>query len=304
MVIQRGDRVAAVLERDARFVEVFASVSPHFERLRRPSLRRVMARLVTVEQAARIAGVNPEVLLERLNQSLSTWSAPDGPVLQSASLENAVQPAPPEPVRQECAGTGQPRAVPIEGEQIPGVLAGIPPGRVVDLDVREELRQGREPFSRIMSAKAELPHGHVLRLRAIFEPAPLYTVMAKQGFQRWTEKLAADDWRVWFYRADEAGQTEIRPTLVDPDDAGEARLPDEAVEDVIVLDVRGMEPPEPMVRTLAALEALPPGGTLVQLNARVPEFLLPKLDELGFRYEVREQDEDLVRVFIRRGEDR
>ena len=83
-----------------------------------------------------------------------------------------------------------------------------------------------------------------------------------------------------------------------------SRLPADAAdgveEDVIVLDVRGMEPPEPMVHTLAALESLPQGKTLLQINERIPQFLLPKLDEMGFAYEVREQNDALVRVFIRR----
>jgi tRNA 2-thiouridine synthesizing protein A len=70
--------------------------------------------------------------------------------------------------------------------------------------------------------------------------------------------------------------------------------------DVVVLDVRGLEPPEPMMQTLAALEALPPGAVLVQLNARPPQFLLPILEERGFTYEIRQQEPDLVRIFIRR----
>lgn len=74
----------------------------------------------------------------------------------------------------------------------------------------------------------------------------------------------------------------------------------EEADPVVVLDVRGLEPPEPMVRTLAALEALPADGTLVQVNVRVPQLLLPHLEQRGFTYEVREQEPDLVRVFIRR----
>jgi hypothetical protein len=55
-----------------------------------------------------------------------------------------------------------------------------------------------------------------------------------------------------------------------------------------------------MVRTLAALETLPAGRTLLQINERVPQFLLPRLEELGFTYRVREQDDAVVRIFIRR----
>ena len=68
----------------------------------------------------------------------------------------------------------------------------------------------------------------------------------------------------------------------------------------LVLDVRGLEPPEPMVRTLAALETLPEGAVLVQHNERVPQFLLPILTERGFHYEVDESVPGAVVVRIRR----
>ena len=74
--------------------------------------------------------------------------------------------------------------------------------------------------------------------------------------------------------------------------------PDES--GMVVLDVRGLEPPEPMMRTLTALERLPEGSTLLQINVRTPQFLLPILEERGFRYEIREQEPGLVRLFIRR----
>jgi tRNA 2-thiouridine synthesizing protein A len=63
------------------------------------------------------------------------------------------------------------------------------------------------------------------------------------------------------------------------------------------LDVRGLEPPEPLVRTLAALEELPEGHELVQINARVPQLLFPLLAERGFACEVDDSGAD-VRVRI------
>lgn len=180
----------------------------------------------------------------------------------------------------------------------PSALAAIPTDRVIELDVREDLRNGLEPFSRIMAARQQVPAGGALRLRAIFEPVPLYRVMEKQGFDHWTEELAPDDWRVTFYPA-EAGSMESGSAA--PVESGGAAGA-EAEEEIIILDVRGMEPPEPMVRTLAALEELPVGMTLLQINERVPQFLLPKLEGLGFSYRVQEQDDTVVRVFIRRSE--
>ena len=177
---------------------------------------------------------------------------------------------------------------------MPAALQGLATSDVVEVDVREDLRAGREPFSRIMAALKQVPPGGVLALRAIFEPVPLYAVLAKRGFTHYTERFAADDWKVWFYPEGTAPPGAERPA-----DRGEPTL--EADPAVVVLDVRDLDPPEPMVRTLAALEELPPGGTLVQVNARVPQFLLSRLEERGFTYEIREQAPDLVRVFIRRG---
>jgi uncharacterized protein (DUF2249 family) len=271
VVIRAGDRVAGVLARDERLLEVFTAASPHFERLRDPGLRRVMTRLVTVGQAARIAGIDVDALLARLNQALTGGKLDDVP--PSHTENRTVQ-------------------MPSTDPTMPPELQDLPPARIFDLDVRDDLRSGREPFQRIMTARQSLAEGQVLRLRAIFEPVPLYHVLGRQGFAHWTEQLAPDDWRVWFYPAEDAAAAPASTSLPAP------AVP--SGEEVVVLDVRGMDPPEPMVRTLAALEQLPAGATLVQINVRVPQFLLPKLDELGYRYEVREQSDELVRLFIRR----
>jgi len=91
-----------------------------------------------------------------------------------------------------------------KGSDSPPELDTLDRGRIHDLDVREQLRQGGEPFERIMSAASELPADGVLRVHAIFEPRPLYGVMESRGFRHWTEHLGDDDWRVWFYRFGEA----------------------------------------------------------------------------------------------------
>ena len=185
--------------------------------------------------------------------------------------------------------------------ELPSQLAAMPEEMVVEVDVREDLRSGQEPFGRIMAARDSVSEGGALAVRAIFEPVPLYRVLGKQGFVHHTEQLGDEDWRVWFYRpADEAVASpaphevgEVRDTPDHPDGA-------EHDDDVVVLDVRNLEPPEPMSRTLAALETLPKGSTLVHINQRVPHLLLPHLEERGFTYEIREQASDLVRVFITR----
>ncbi|WP_066313027.1 DUF2249 domain-containing protein [Bacillus sp. FJAT-29814] len=51
----------------------------------------------------------------------------------------------------------------------------------------------------------------------------------------------------------------------------------------MILDNRGLEPPQPMLRTLAALEKLPNGETLTIINDRRPMFLYEQLEELGYK---------------------
>ena len=172
-------------------------------------------------------------------------------------------------------------------------------GPVVELDVRDDLRQRREPFSKIMAAVDALGPADVLHLRATFEPVPLFRALAKRGFAHVAQAHAPDDWSVWFHRPAAPDAVVVRAharTAASP--AGPAPAVAAAAE--VALDVRGLEPPEPMVRTLAALESLPAGAVLVQRNDRVPQFLLPILTERGFAYDVDASAPDGVVVRIRR----
>jgi uncharacterized protein (DUF2249 family) len=185
---------------------------------------------------------------------------------------------------------------------------GPPTGRTtVEVDVREDLRAGREPFSTIMAAVSALRPGEMLLLRAIFEPVPLFAALARRGFVHAVRQEGPEDWAAWFWRLDEAAAGGPAPVAARPmDDVRPNGVP---VDDSIVwLDVRGLEPPEPLMRTLTALETLPEGRQLVQVNARVPQLLLPMLAERGFACEVDDSraDQVLVRIWrsrVRRGRD-
>lgn len=68
----------------------------------------------------------------------------------------------------------------------------------------------------------------------------------------------------------------------------------------MVLDNRGLEPPQPMMRTLAALEDLAEGQTLVIINDRRPMFLFEQLDELGYLYLTEQQEDGSYKITISR----
>ena len=68
------------------------------------------------------------------------------------------------------------------------------------LDVREDIQRGLEPFDRIMSAVADLGEGEELVIVNLFEPVPLYGVLAQRGFVHETVRTPEGDWRVTFRR--------------------------------------------------------------------------------------------------------
>ena len=70
---------------------------------------------------------------------------------------------------------------------------------------------------------------------------------------------------------------------------------------MMILDNRGLEPPQPMMRTLAALGKLQPGETLTIINDRRPMFLYEQLDELGYKYETTEREDGSFQITITKG---
>ena len=62
----------------------------------------------------------------------------------------------------------------------------------------------------------------------------------------------------------------------------------------IQLDNRGLQPPEPMVRILAALGELGAGVQVVSLMDREPLLLYPELERRGFTWEFGGTDDGYV----------
>ncbi|WKA26169.1 DUF2249 domain-containing protein [Bradyrhizobium roseum] len=145
----------------------------------------------------------------------------------------------------------------------------------IDVDVRPILRSGGEPFSVIMAALQGLEPGQGIRLYATFKPLPLFAVMAEKGFAHSERELDGGQWEVLF-----------TPAVTKPDQAAVANPSafEEWPEPALKLDNRDLDPPEPMVRILAAADQLAPGETLSALLRREPVFLFPQLEKRGFRW--------------------
>lgn len=69
----------------------------------------------------------------------------------------------------------------------------------------------------------------------------------------------------------------------------------------LTLDVRGLEPPEPMVRVLSLLPELGPEDTLEVTHFREPVPLYAHLEEAGFGHACEKKGEGLYLITIKRG---
>lgn len=251
-------KVSDVLRRHPDLVETFVAMSPAFRPLRNPIGRRTQARLVTVAQAASIAGIEPAALVRALNTAAGLTPA-------------QAEPTP-------AIGGADPAAAPPWVEH--ATIAG-------ELDVRPLLHRGEEPFTGIMQAANAIPIGQALRVHAPFEPLPLYDALARRGFAAWGRPLAPDHWDVLFLNQGRPAPATPAPATP-PEPTPLAALDWAAPTAVVTIDVSDLVPPEPMVKILEAVAALPPGGTLLVHHIRRPVHLYPRLDDLGCRHETRD----------------
>jgi len=166
----------------------------------------------------------------------------------------------------------------------------------VELDVRPVLRAGGEPFGQIMETVQGLAPGQGLRLFAPFKPTPLLQVLGSRGFAHEVTKLGESDWQVDFTPSASTG---ARTGADAPAD-----LPRDGVWPAPVreMDNRNLDPPEPMVRILAATETMKKGEVLAALLCREPVFLFPELAKRGHGWRgAMEPDGRTYRVLIRIG---
>ncbi|MGN6564456.1 MAG: DUF2249 domain-containing protein [Thermomicrobiales bacterium] len=267
--IQPTWKIRQVLDRYPALLATLLDISPRFAPLRRPLTRKVQSRLVTVEQAARIAGLEPATLVAALNHA--------------AGLTVDLPPA--SPVAPAMASpVAWPDDVTIAAE----------------VDARPMQARGEEPFSAIMAAIARVPVGQALRLRNTFEPTPLYEVLSKRGFLPRAIQHGPDDWELLFLNN---GSVQRPPRARPAPPASPAAIPPRHDADsgaTITLDVSELPPPEPLVKILETLETLPPGTTLLVRHARRPIHLYPRLDALGCRHETRDLGPGRVELRITR----
>jgi hypothetical protein len=169
VAITPDTKVGALLDAYPTLEETLVGLAPEFAKLRNPILRRTVAKVATLEQAARIAGIEPRSMVLALRRAAGF---PDGDATASSDATTAGGDA----AGNAAADTGVSGAQPA-----PGVWLDLSRVRVV-IDADAILARGDHPLGAVRAALRDLAPGDILRIDSGFRPVPLLDALAKEGF--------------------------------------------------------------------------------------------------------------------------
>ena len=160
--------------------------------------------------------------------------------------------------------------------------------KIVTLDMREEMREGGEPFSKLKQTVSDLQEGEALLLITPFKPVPLFRVMKGKTFHGHAEPLTAQDWEHLLH-----WQPPARPAQDTFQCCRDSSL-------VVEVDARGLEPPQPLMVILEAVAHLPTNVDLEAFTDERPIHLYEQLGTLGFTGETKQGVDGSFITYIRR----
>ncbi|MGN6530444.1 MAG: DUF2249 domain-containing protein [Ginsengibacter sp.] len=265
MMINANTKIAKILKENPEALEAIISINAKFEKLRNPLLRKLMAARTSIGMAAKIGGFNVEKFFEKL------------------------QPLGFEIDKQTKSETHR------ERPKLPAFFNILKPEQIVDFDVRPLIDAGDDPLSSIVDRVKKIPQGGALKIINGFEPAPLISLLKKQGFEYFVDEIEVDLVETYFYKTSDAA---VGINVEENNDEGWDELLQKFEGKMQTVDVRYLEMPQPMMTILEAIEKLPQGNALFVYHKRIPVFLLPELKERKFDYRIKEEAPNEVRLLI------
>ena len=172
--ITPATKVAELLESWPELEEVLVAQAPAFKRLRNPVLRRTVARVATLEQAAGVGGVPVRELVAALRRAAG-WAEEDALAGGTAGAVAAGRDESPPP--------------------------WLDPARVVaTIDADALLDAGQVPLPAALERARALASGEILRIDSGFRPVPLLEALARQGCQTFAREAAPGRWETFARR--------------------------------------------------------------------------------------------------------
>ena len=167
IIITPKTKIHDLLEAYPELEETLIQAAPQFKKLKNPLLRRTIARVTSLNQAAIIGGVKVEELINTLRKAA-------GQQLQDHYSEE---------------GTNYNFEVP----------DWFTPDAVSDkIEISDMLDAGEQPVHEVLSALKRLNKDEILEIVAPFIPAPLIDKAIGLGYDYWISEVAEDEFIVYF----------------------------------------------------------------------------------------------------------
>jgi uncharacterized protein (DUF2249 family) len=265
MTINANTKISRILKQNPDALEAIISITPKFEKLKNPLLRKLMAARTSIGMASNIAGISVERFFEKL------------------------QPLGFEPDRETVPESN------IEKPKLPAFFNSLKPEQIVEFDVRPIINAGDDPLSLIVKKVKSISPNSALKIINSFEPTPLISLLKKQGFDSFVDKLDDQTIETYFYKKSEVP---IEVNRQENNSEGWDELIKKFEGKTEIVDVRHLEMPQPMMTILSEIEKLPEDKALFVYHKRIPVFLLPELKERKFDYRIKEIAPNEVRLLI------
>ncbi len=268
ITINEHTKIAFIIKQHPDALEAIISISPKFEKLRNPILRKLMAGRADIAMASKMSGISVDTFYEKLI-----------------------------PLGYEIITLVKPASE--EKKNIPLFFNSIKKEDIIELDVRPVITSGKDPLTIITTKLKSIQTGQVLKIINSFEPVPLMKLLEKQGFEVYADVINDDLVETWFYKKNIVAENNSAP---DNEAAnGWEEIFKRFEGNLQTIDVRQMEMPKPMITILEALDKLPSGKALFVHHKRIPVFLLPELSERNLDYRIKEIGEGDVLMLIFKG---
>ncbi len=167
LIITPKTKVLQLIEAYPQLEDVLIEYAPAFKKLKNPLLRKTVAKIATLQQAASIGDVKVEDLINRLRKEI-------GQDLISTDMTNTYNTNKPEWFKEKLIAQ--------------------------ELDAKKMLTVGEHPVNQVMADLKNLESGKIYKLIAPFLPAPLIDKATSLGAQHWIDKISDTDFIVYFFR--------------------------------------------------------------------------------------------------------
>ncbi len=175
----------------------------------------------------------------------------------------------------------------ISGAHAPAWVRSLDVENCLRMDVRPVLKAGRDPLDQILAQVDRLAPEDILLIEAPFDPIPLRRLMADRGFDSHVTRVTEGHWQAYFHRQ----ITRNLPELPDL-----PAFPMTWRDGVLEMDLRGLEPPNPMIAILKVIESGEGGDDFTVRLMRDPIYLYPELVECNWQAQVTGQDDEGLTV--------